>query len=168
MFQNPNPYPELKPSCGYTPACQHPCPMISMPGRLQRPSQPRMYASLNSTKSLNNKICFKKFFVLYNQVNNHLLKQLKNSSYSLIHNNMQCRSFLQCLQKMTPYWPTIVLSNKMYTGLPLVIQSVYLPIIGYLYSMTQFFIGTIKSFKRSEAFYSTYTKLGPTGLPLVN
>ena len=40
------------------------------------------------------------------------------------------------------YW-----SIKMYTGLPLVIQSEYWPIIGYLYCMTSFFIGTLKSFQ---------------------
>ena len=45
---------------------------------------------------------------------------------------------------MTSYLPTI--GQLKYIGLPLVILSVYWPIIGHLYCIKSFFTGTIKRF----------------------
>ena len=60
---------------------------------------------------------------------------------------LSCRKLLIVLDYvlLACHW-----SIKMYTGLPLIIQSVYWPIIGHLYCMKSFFIGTINSFKLQD------------------
>ena len=46
---------------------------------------------------------------------------------------------------LTHHWPI-----KMYTGLPLVIQSVQCPIIGHLYCMMSFLKGYVNSFQKTQ------------------